>query len=137
MQRLYRITHYRFLPLMIFSISLLSACSSTAPAQRQQYDFGPFNTVSLPNTKIYVESVLPFNDRLFPIHYLRTNDNILQLNEGIMTLAEKHNLPYLDITSDFTNENGRLSADLTVDGLHLNNVGYKIWHNNIYDEVKS
>ena len=51
--------------------------------------------------------------------------------------AEKHNLPYLDITSDFTNENGRLSADLTVDGLHLNNVGYKIWHNNIYDEVKS
>ena len=92
---------------------------------------------SLPNTKIYVESVLPFNDRLFPIHYLRTNDNISQLNEGIMTLAEKHNLPYLDITSDFTNENGRLSADLTVDGLHLNNVGYKIWHNNIYDEVKS
>jgi len=54
MQRLYRLTHYRFLPLMIFSISLLSACSSPAPAQRQQYDFGPFNTVSLPTTKLQI-----------------------------------------------------------------------------------
>ena len=91
----------------------------------------------LPDTELYVESVLPFNDRIFPVHYLRTNNNILELNQGIMQLAQDHDLPYLDITSDFTNENGRLSADLTVDGLHLNHLGYELWHNDIYDQVKS
>ena len=92
---------------------------------------------SLPDTELYVESVLPFNDRIFPVHYLRTNDNITVLNDGIRQLAAAHGLPYLDITSDFTNNNGRLAADLTVDGLHLNHSGYEIWHNDIYDQVKS
>ena len=92
---------------------------------------------ALPDTQIYVESVLPFNDRIFPAQCLRTNDNIENLNKGIETLAARHELPYLDITDDFTNSNGRLDAELTVDGLHLNPAGYAIWHDNIYDEVKS
>ena len=91
----------------------------------------------LPQTEIYIESVLPFNDTIFPSRALRTNENILELNEGIQELAEKHDLPYLDITEPFTDENGRLHKSLTVDGLHLNQKGYQIWHDLIYDEVKS
>lgn len=91
----------------------------------------------LPKTQIYIESVLPFNDTLFPSRALRTNENILELNEGIQRLAEKYDLPYLDITEPFTDDNGRLPANLTVDGLHLNEKGYKIWRDQIYDEVKS
>ena len=59
------------------------------------------------------------------------------LGEGIEALAKAHGLPYLDITDDFTNPNGRLDASLTVDGLHLNPAGYEIWHDNIYEQVKS
>ena len=92
---------------------------------------------SLPKTQIYVESVLPFNDHIFPSQCLRTNSNIAALNEGIEALAKAHGLPYLDITDDFTNPNGRLDASLTVDGLHLNPAGYEIWHDNIYEQVKS
>ncbi len=91
----------------------------------------------LPRAQIYIESVLPFNDTLFPSRALRTNENILELNEGIQRLAEKYDLPYLDITEPFTDEQGRLPAGLTVDGLHLNETGYKIWRDQIYDEVKS
>ncbi len=92
---------------------------------------------SLPGTQIYIESVLPFNDTIFPSRCLRTNDNILTLNEGIQALAAKYHDPYLDITASFTNENGRLPAGLTVDGLHLNEAGYAIWHDDIYTQVKS
>ena len=45
---------------------------------------------ALPDTQIYVESVLPFNDRIFPAQCLRTNDNIENLNKGIETLAARH-----------------------------------------------
>lgn len=82
MQRLYRLTHYRFLPVLLICASLMSACSSTAPAQRQQYDFGPFNTVSLPNTKmqialaeIQVPAALDSNAMLYRLQY----DNAQQL----------------------------------------------------------
>ena len=77
------------------------------------------------------------NDTIFPSRCLRTNDNILTLNEGIQALAAKYHDPYLDITASFTNENGRLPAGLTVDGLHLNEAGYAIWHDDIYTQVKS
>jgi cholesterol transport system auxiliary component len=76
MQRLHRLTHYPFSPVLLICASLLSACSSTAPAQRQQYDFGPFNTISLPNTKmqialaeIQVPAALDSNAMLYRLQY--------------------------------------------------------------------
>lgn len=91
----------------------------------------------LPDTDIYIESVLPYNDTIFPAAGLRSNENILTLNEGIKKLAEKYNDPYLDITPDFTAPDGRLPAGLTVDGLHLNQKGYELWRDKITKYVKS
>ena len=91
----------------------------------------------LPDTTIYIESVLPFNETIFPEAGLRTNNNILKLNEVIKKLAEKYNDTYLDITPDFTDKNGSLPADLTVDGLHLNQKGYELWRDKISNYVKS
>lgn len=85
----------------------------------------------LPKTKIYIESVLPFNDEIFPSRYLRSNDNILKLNVGIRNLAQKYGDPYLDLVPYFSDENGRLPAGYTIDGLHLNEKGYKIWRDQI------
>ena len=91
---------------------------------------------NLPQTKIYVESVLPFNDQIFPSRYLRTNENIEELNRGIKKLAEKYEYPYLDLVPFFMDENGRLPENYTVDGLHLNENGYTIWKSRIKNFVK-
>jgi len=85
----------------------------------------------LPNTKIYMESVLPFNDHIFPSVYLRTNENIKTLNVGIKKLAQLHNDPYIDLTKYFSDKDGRLPAEDTVDGLHLNEKGYAIWRDQL------
>ena len=92
---------------------------------------------NLPNTQIYIESVLPFNDTIFPSRYLRTNENIEKLNEGIQRLAAQHHLPYLDLVDDFSDTDGRLPAEDTVDGLHLNQRGYEKWRDEIRPYVKS
>ncbi|WP_196593484.1 GDSL-type esterase/lipase family protein [Pectinatus sottacetonis] len=92
---------------------------------------------NLPDTKIYVESVFPFNDKIFPSVYLRTNKNIKLLNVQIKKLAAKYNDPYLDITRPFTGSDGRLPAQYTIDGLHFNEKGYKVWRNQIQKYVKS
>lgn len=81
----------------------------------------------LPNTAVYVESVLPFNDEIFPSRFLRTNENIQKLNVEIKKEAKKYQYPYLDLVNDFSDSNGRLPADYTIDGLHLNAKGYSIW----------
>ncbi|SEJ51381.1 Lysophospholipase L1 [Propionispira arboris] len=90
---------------------------------------------ALPQTKIYIESVLPFNDNLFPSRYLRNNENISSLNVGIKKLAEKYQDPYIDMVKVFSDKNGRLPAEDTVDGLHLNEKGYLIWRNQIQNLV--
>ncbi len=89
----------------------------------------------LPNTKIYIESVLHFNDKLFPSVYLRTNENIDILNVGIKNLAEIYHDPYIDMVKVFSDKNGRLPDEETVDGLHLNDKGYLIWRNQIQNLV--
>ena len=91
---------------------------------------------SLPETKIYIESVLPFNDQIFPSHYLRSNENIKTLNVGIRQLAEKHHDPYLDLVPYFSDADGRLPAEYTIDGLHLNADGYAIWKEHIKEFVQ-
>jgi lysophospholipase L1-like esterase len=90
----------------------------------------------LPTTKIYIQSVLPFNDTLFPSRSLRTNKNIKQLNVEIKKLAQTYHLPYIDLTPTFTGANGQLPANYTIDGLHLNKLGYLQWREQIKDLLK-
>ena len=70
---------------------------------------------------------MPFNDEIFPSVYLRTNANILQLNEELRKLAQKYGDTYIDLVPVFQDEAGRLPQELTSDGLHLNERGYELW----------
>ena len=85
----------------------------------------------VPGCQIYVESVLPFNDQIFPPRQLRTNENIRLLNEEVRQLAAEYKCPYIDLTGPFTDEEGRLPAKYTVDGLHLNDAAYLVWREQI------
>ena len=90
----------------------------------------------LPSTKVYVESVLPFNDTLFPSRSLRTNDNISRLNVQIKELAKEYDYRYIDLSPAFIDSDGRLPVKYTRDGLHLNDAGYLIWREQIKGLVK-
>lgn len=85
----------------------------------------------LPDTKIYIQSVLPFNETIFPSRAFRTNENIKKLNVEIIKMAKAYNDPYIDLAPAFTGADGRLPSKYTVDGLHLNDSGYLLWREQI------
>lgn len=90
----------------------------------------------LPGTQVYVQSVLPFNDTLFPARGLRTNEQIKKLNSQIKSLAAEFGYPYVDLTPKFTGRDGRLPAEYTSDGLHLSDKAYLVWREQIKNLVK-
>ena len=83
-----------------------------------------------PQTKIYIQTVLPIEKEKF-------KSNILKVNE-IIKANEKDN-PYqiIDLYSIFVNENGLIKKDLSSDGIHLNEKGYDAWVDFIKPVVSS
>ena len=72
-----------------------------------------------PQTKIYIQSIFPREEGALPL--------VNKYNEALETVAIETGVMYLDLTSNFRAENGTLRSDLTTDGLHLNERGYRIW----------
>lgn len=85
----------------------------------------------LPDTHVFVQSVLPFNDQQFPARGLRTNANIVRLNGEIRKLAGQFGYSYIDLAPAFTDADGRLPAEYTDDGLHLSEAAYHVWRDQI------
>jgi lysophospholipase L1-like esterase len=79
----------------------------------------------LPNTKIFIQSVLPVNNNIYL--YWTDNQKIIELNNQLKKLAEQHNYKYIDIHSQLLDQQGQLDEELTSDGLHLNGKAYLIW----------
>lgn len=78
-----------------------------------------------PNTKLYIQSILPVNNQV-----KRTglnNSDVLTLNEEIKKMAQKANLPFIDIYDLLKDKNGDLDEKFTKDGIHLNAAAYDIW----------
>lgn len=78
-------------------------------------------------TQIYFYTLLPVNATFekFKNHYGK-DEHILYLNDEIRKLAAK-NVTIIDLYPHFLDENKRLRAELTKDGLHLIPEGYKVW----------
>jgi lysophospholipase L1-like esterase len=77
---------------------------------------------SSPKTKVYIQNVLPTNNRP-----LCSNDTISVLNKHLEILANKKTIKYINLHDRFLNEKGKLDMKLSIDGLHLNSEGYLIW----------
>lgn len=82
------------------------------------------------STKIYVESILPVNPDVpnFPQHYDK-QEHVNNTNKLIKKVVEETRCTYLNIHDLFTDEQGRLDAKYTKDGLHLTaeGRGYEKW----------
>lgn len=79
----------------------------------------------MPNVILYVQSILPVNDRDFTISC--NNVQIKSCNDSIRLLAVKYNLVFIDLYLLYENE-GYLPKNITKDGIHLTLEAYSIWY---------
>ena len=49
------------------------------------------------------------------------------MNEGLQQLAVKYHITLIPLHDHFLDAQGRLNAEWTLDGLHLNAKGYQVW----------
>tara|TARA_B110000444_G_C18769079_1_gene561542 strand:- start:35 stop:754 length:720 start_codon:yes stop_codon:yes gene_type:complete len=73
---------------------------------------------SSPDTKIYVQTILPIEKKKF-------KKSIVEVNKIIKSNDEEFEV--IDLYSVFVNKNGLMTKELTTDGIHLNEKGYKKW----------
>lgn len=78
----------------------------------------------LPDTKIYIQSILPVGDKVIFGH---SNKRIIPLNKALEKLSSDYNLTYIDLHPFFIDKNGCLKSECTNDKLHLLGEGYLIW----------
>lgn len=85
-----------------------------------------------PDTVIVLQSILPHagdrstwegKERLLAV----SNERIRDLNQQLAQLAADESIYYLDLQPLFSDPEGNLRLDLTTDGLHLNDNGYRVW----------
>ncbi len=81
-----------------------------------------------PDTKIYFQTLLPVNNEFtqFKNHYNK-DAHILWLNEQIKALGKQERITVIDLYPHFLDEEKKLDSRYTLDGLHLNAEGYKVW----------
>ena len=89
-----------------------------------------------PATTLYVQSILPVNN-VYGKFATHTNkgEQIKIIDTQLKTAASGHSYTYIDLYSSFADENGKLKANLTNDGLHLTGESYLIWKHIIYPYV--
>jgi lysophospholipase L1-like esterase len=83
-----------------------------------------------PTTKIYFHTLMPVNNEFtqFKNHYNK-DEHILHVNEELKRLAAKEKITLIDLYPHFLNGDKKLDKKYTIDGLHLNAEGYKVWAN--------
>ncbi len=90
----------------------------------------------LPGVIIYMMAYYPINyeaaaEEMKPCLLIRTNKKINRANELVAGLAEKHNQRFINVNAPLTDEQGRLKAEYTIEGMHIRPEGYRA----IFDDV--
>ena len=83
-----------------------------------------------PKTQLYLQSVLPTKNQS-----TRNNNDIIQINKGILELAKKYSLTYINLFDLFKTNENELNMNYSCDGLHLNGKGYLLWKDAVIDYV--
>jgi hypothetical protein len=56
-----------------------------------------------------------------------SNERIAQVNRQLRKLTEQEGVKFLNLAPVVTDRDGLLRAELSTDGLHLNQQGYAVW----------
>ncbi len=81
-----------------------------------------------PDAIIYIEGIMHVTESKAKSDDAFNNVNIVQRNTAIATLANGHDIFYIDMNSAVCDENGNLRTELTADGVHLKGSAYSLWH---------
>ena len=91
---------------------------------------------AVPHVKIYLMAYYPVNfeaasEEMKECLKIRTNEKINAANAEVKRLAEKHGQRYIDINRNLKDGQGRLKAEYTIEGMHINEDGYRA----VYDDI--
>ena len=90
-----------------------------------------------PRTKIYLQSLLPFNNDVREWKLLKGRDHVVvEANVLLEQVARRQGVTWINLYPLFVDDQGRLREDLTNDGLHLLGKGYLIWRDAIKPYIK-
>ena len=91
-----------------------------------------------PQTELLVQTILPVNSSFgeYERHYNK-DGHIAQVNKGIRMLAKEYGLTLIDLHPLFLDASGKLNAEYTDEGLHLNEKGYLHWAGILRPYVKT
>lgn len=91
----------------------------------------------LPETKIYVQSLLPVTAKFEKDNKALSNKRINTLNKTLKKISESYDYTvYVDIHSRYVNKKGCLPAKISSDGYHLTIEAYQKWIDYVKNEVK-
>lgn len=94
---------------------------------------------TLPETKVFVQSVLPINSKIArqKLNIKLKNEKIISLNAKLKELAKEFSFQYIDLFSCLSDSNNEFDARYTTDGIHLNGQAYLVWKEAIAKEVEN
>ena len=78
-----------------------------------------------PSTHIYFHTLFPVNDTYVPLK--GKTSHILNVNKLLSELAVKEKITLINVYPRLLDDKGALDPRYTFDGLHMNELGYKIW----------
>jgi lysophospholipase L1-like esterase len=82
-----------------------------------------------PDAELVIQSVMPRKRKY--------RDRIERLNAEYRALAQEFGATYLDLWPMLSDAAGELRAEFTLDGLHLNGAGYRVWVEALSPYVRS
>ena len=86
-----------------------------------------------PHTKIYLQSMLPFNTDVQMWKLLKDREQVvIDGNRAMEEVCKRQGVTWINLYPLFVDKNGKLREDLTNDGLHLLGPGYLIWRDAIW-----
>ena len=84
----------------------------------------------LPGVIIYMMAYYPVNydaatEEMKPCLQIRTNEKIEKANELVAQIAARHGQRFINVNAPLMDEQGRLKAEYTIEGLHIRPEGYR------------
>ncbi len=80
-----------------------------------------------PNTKTFLQSILPISDN-------KVHEHILELNTWLSSVAKEQKFTFINLYHKFL-MNNTINPGYNYDGIHLRYAGYLAWKDEIYKDV--
>ncbi|MGN0324885.1 MAG: GDSL-type esterase/lipase family protein [Lachnospiraceae bacterium] len=96
---------------------------------------------TLPGVLIYMMAYYPVNyeaatEEMKPCLLIRTNEKINEANKLVKEIANRHHQRYINVNSPLMDDFGRLKAEYTIEGMHINHKGYRAIFEDVMKYVK-